>query len=548
MLATSTETRKLVIMPSMESDHASAISSPPESLEIPRTEATSRDAAATSSPAAHHRPPPTAEQLLRLIASAPQPWFPATYAAQCGINRDQLDEPLLQLRWTELIQVVDWVRGVGQGYEITDAGRLAVKDAAVMNRFRQAWQNASTPPSPRTTEAEPNASPWQPEAEADDAALNFRPPLVVPVLVLANVVWFLVCVVMSLRRGFTVMRSLTEGHRDVLHELGAIMGSDLLQGEWWRLLTCCFVHIGALHLIANMLALAMMGPLAELLWGRWRLLLIYAIAGWSGSVVAMLLRPETLLAGASGAIWGILMSLFVWLYSYRRYLPADVATDWFRRLLVVFILSAGVSFLPGISWEGHLGGGVAGFLTAGLLTTARRGDRLRQISAWFLMVLLPVLAVAALAAAMDAPGMAAWQQLRERAAHQHALEIEHTYNTAIAPRLAELAPARLKPEEAQIGMLLLRKRSPEKIAAAEAQVKHWKTLAATLVQITSREPTGNLAFDQQCQRIHAFAQARLKSFDLLLELLAAPEQPAAAQWDAWRAQQRFAEQLWPLPP
>jgi membrane associated rhomboid family serine protease len=503
--------------------------------------------------------PPTAEALLHIIARSQQPWFPAEYATQSGIERDALDEPLMQLRGAELIRVIDWVRGVGQGYEITDEGRRAIADSAVMQRARQAWQQATALSSPRPGPPDPAKPAWPAVPVVDEVDLNFRAPMVVPILLLANVAWFLVGVVLSVRRGWTVWRSVTEGHPDVLHELGAITGRDLLHGEWWRLLTCCFVHIGALHLIANMLALAMMGPLAELLWGRLRLLLIYAIAGWSGSVLAMLLRPESLLAGASGAIWGILMSLFVWLYSYRRLLPGDLVADWFRRLMIVFVLSAGVSLLPGISWEGHLGGGFAGLLTAGLLTTARCGDRPRQISAWLLLTLLPVLAVAALAAAMDAPGMAAWQQLRERIAHPKGLHnpthhdaklraIEHTYNTEVAPRLAELSPTRLKPEEAKIGMLLLRKRSPEQIAAAEAQVKNWKALAEAILQYTPREPTGIQTFDAQCERIHAFAHARLKSFDLLLSLLTAPEPPSATQWDAWRTQQRAADQLWPLPP
>lgn len=543
----------------MESDRESSPPSHTASSGSAPTEPANRTTAASASPPAATSPPLTAERLLHIIAHSQQPWFPAEYATQTGIDRDALDEPLMQLRCAELIQVIDWVRGVGQGYEITDEGRRAVADPAVLQRARQTWQQATAAPMPRPGPADPVNTTGQPVPVVDEAGLNFRAPLVVPMLLLANVVWFLVGVVLSIRRGWTVWRSFTEGHPDVLHELGAVTGSDLLHGEWWRLLTCCFVHIGALHLIANMLALAMMGPLAELLWGRHRLLLIYVIAGWSGSVLAMLVQPESLLAGASGAIWGILMSLFVWLYSYRRSLPGDLVADWFRRLVIVFVLSAGVSFLPGISWEGHLGGGLAGFLTAGLLTTARSGDRPRQISAWLLLALIPVLAVAALAAAMDAPGMAAWQQLRERLAHRDNLptrihnnaklrEIEHTYNTEVAPRLAELSPTRLKPEEAKIGMLLLRKRSPEKIAAAEAQVKNWKALAEAILQYTPREPTGIPPFDDQCARIHAFAHARLKSFDLLLSLLTSPEPPSATQWDAWRAHQRTADQLWPLPP
>ena len=88
---------------------------------------------------------------------------------------------------------------------------------------------------------------------------------------------------------------------------GAVSGADLLNGEWWRLLTACFVHIGALHLIGNMFALAMMGPLAELLWGRGRLLLIYLASGLAGSAnsngpVNWSKTPVLPLNGSSGPV------------------------------------------------------------------------------------------------------------------------------------------------------------------------------------------------------------------------------------------------------
>ena len=153
--------------------------------------------------------------------------------------------------------------------------------------------------------------------------------------------WFFVCAVVSIRWGLTPTRALSEGHPPVLHRFGAVSGLDLLKGEWWRLISCCFVHFGAFHLVVNMLALAMMGPLAELLWGRGRLVIIYFVSGLAGSALAMALRPDSVLAGASGAIWGIQMSLFAWLFTFRQRLPPDLVSDWFRRLCVVFALNAG---------------------------------------------------------------------------------------------------------------------------------------------------------------------------------------------------------------
>ncbi len=300
----------------------------------------------------------------------------------------------------------------------------------------------------------------------------------------------------------------------------------------------------------------MMGPLAELLWGRMRLLLIYFISGLAGSTLAMALRPDTLLAGASGAIWGIQMSLFAWLFAFRRHLPPELASDWFRRLCVVFILNAGVSFLPGVSWEGHLGGGVAGFLAAGILNTARFGDQRRRISAWALLALLPVLSVAGLAMAMDAKGMPGWQHLRQRVASEQEVreggerrqklrDAENEFNTQVAPRLVQLAPESVKQPEVEAGLLLaLKTRSPERTSATRAKVASLKTTAAEVVQLTTRESTGIKPFDQHRERARAFAAARVKSFDLLLAMFASADPPTAEAWSAWQTARQDADRLW----
>ena len=352
-----------------------------------------------------------------------------------------------------------------------------------------------------------------------------NPPLVVPVLLMANALWFFVCAVWSIRWGLTPARALSESHPEVLHRFGAVTGIDLVNGEWWRLLSSCFVHFGAWHLIINMLALAMMGPLAELLWGRGRLLLIYFLSGLAGSSLAMALRPDSILAGASGAIWGIQMSLFAWLFTFRQHLPPDLASDWFRRLSVVFVLNAGVSFLPGVSWEGHLGGGVAGFAVAGLLNAARFGDRPRRVSAWILLALLPLLCIAGVAAAMDAKGMPGWQHLHQRLASEQEPQRERSnsgtqapvereqklrdaqieFNREVIPRLAQLGPEAVKPIEGEVGVLLsLSKRSPERVTAAQARVQcRSRRRPNAAVQLTTREPTGSEEFNRHRERCTA---------------------------------------------
>ncbi|QJW96492.1 rhomboid family protein [Frigoriglobus tundricola] len=492
---------------------------------------------------------PTAVSLLRAIAAADGPWFPARFAAAVSVPRDSLDEPLTELRVAGFVRVAEWVRGVGQGYAITPEGATAAADPAVLDLLsRPAVEHAGAAvPAPG-----PGAGSADPEPQETDLALT--PPIVVPVLLMANALWFFVCAVWGIRWGLTPARVLTEGHRDVLHRFGAVSGTDLIAGEWWRLLSSCFVHIGLLHLVGNMFVLAMMGPLAELLWGRGRLLLIYLISGLAGSSLAMALRPDSILAGASGAIWGIQMSLFAWLFAFRHHLPADLAADWFRRMFVVFVLNVSLSFLDGVSWEGHLGGGVAGFLVAGLLNAVRFGDPQRRGTAYGLLALIPVLCVVGVAAVMDANGTPGWRRLHlrlesERGASEalarqqklRAAQVE--YNAEIAWRLAELSPERVRPFEWRALVLLGRTQRPgEKVSEFHQRAEALKGVADALVTCATRESSGDEAFDRHRERVRACAVARARAMGLLLGLLETNGPPPEAAMDAWRAARAEADQ------
>ena len=63
--------------------------------------------------------------------------------------------------------------------------------------------------------------------------------------------------------GLPIGKYLTDPQPATLVQIGAVHGEWLQRGEWWRLFSACFVHIGILHLLVNMFALAMMGPLGR---------------------------------------------------------------------------------------------------------------------------------------------------------------------------------------------------------------------------------------------------------------------------------------------
>ncbi len=78
-----------------------------------------------------------------------------------------------------------------------------------------------------------------------------------------------------------------------------------LEGDWWRLISNCFLHIGILHLAMNMYALLYIGLLLEPLLGRTRFIIAYLLTGLTASIASLWWHDFTISAGASGAIFGM---------------------------------------------------------------------------------------------------------------------------------------------------------------------------------------------------------------------------------------------------
>jgi membrane associated rhomboid family serine protease len=179
-----------------------------------------------------------------------------------------------------------------------------------------------------------------------------RPGVVSLILGLLNVVAFVVTVA-------TAPGGLTGNTGSKLFdELELVPIRVAVDGEYWRLLGSAFLHIGLLHLAGNMLALAIVGPALERVFGWWRFLAIYLVAALGGSVAVYLFgSPFGAVAGASGAIYGLFAATLI----VVRKLGLDA-----RFIVVAIALNFAVSLGPGISLLGHLGG----FISGGLLTLA----------------------------------------------------------------------------------------------------------------------------------------------------------------------------------
>jgi rhomboid protease GluP len=154
---------------------------------------------------------------------------------------------------------------------------------------------------------------------------------------------------------------------------GADFGSLTLDGQWWRMLTALFVHIGLLHLVVNMAVLVGIGTVIEAAAGTPLFAAVYLAAGVGGSAASLAWHPFQISAGASGAIFGLYGAFAVLLMLRRREMPDDVlAQQWKSAVFFVgYNLLYGLA-RPEIDMAAHVGGLLTGF-AVGLLALASAG-------------------------------------------------------------------------------------------------------------------------------------------------------------------------------
>ena len=166
----------------------------------------------------------------------------------------------------------------------------------------------------------------------------------------------------------------------------ALIGVEVADGEWYRMLTSAFLHGSLIHLGFNMLMLWWFGQALESMLGRARFLGVYLVSALAGSAGALLLSGEFVpTVGASGAVFGILGAGVV--------LERKQINVFGGRALIVVILNLAFTFLvPNISIGGHLGGLIGGMLAMAALSIAGRHPVYGRFD---LLSLLALLAIAA---------------------------------------------------------------------------------------------------------------------------------------------------------
>ena len=172
-----------------------------------------------------------------------------------------------------------------------------------------------------------------------------KKPVVTYALILINVFMFLF--------------PLINGTIEEFYNLFASYGPFVKMGDYYRLISAAFMHANIAHLIFNMYALWIIGMQLESFIGKWRYLVVYLFSAISGSLLSVIVTPDAVSVGASGAIFGLLGALLYFGYHYRVYLGTVIKSQIIPLIVINLLLGF---MVPGIDNAAHIGGLIGGTL------------------------------------------------------------------------------------------------------------------------------------------------------------------------------------------
>ncbi len=161
---------------------------------------------------------------------------------------------------------------------------------------------------------------------------------------------------------------------DLMIALGAKDNASILAGQFWRLITPVFLHSNPLysssgfnptalmHIGFNMYALYIVGPFLERVYGHWRFVLLYFLAGFGGGVASFIFSSSVSI-GASGALFGLFAAQAIFFYM-NKHLFRDNAKGALQQVVMLVVINFAIGLSPGIDNWGHLGGFLSGLAFA----------------------------------------------------------------------------------------------------------------------------------------------------------------------------------------
>ena len=159
--------------------------------------------------------------------------------------------------------------------------------------------------------------------------------------------------------------------------------SKILNGEYYRLLSCIFMHGGIIHLLCNMYCLYVIGPQVESFFGKIKYIVIYLLSGIIGSLMSLSITNSISL-GASGAIFGLLGSILYFGYHYRVYLSQAIKSQ----IIPIIVLNLFLGFmLNGVDNAAHIGGLIGGVLVSMMAGVKYKSSTMEKVNGLILTII-----------------------------------------------------------------------------------------------------------------------------------------------------------------
>lgn len=208
-----------------------------------------------------------------------------------------------------------------------------------------------------------------------ESIFTYGKPRFTYIFILLNILMF---IILELSGGSTNIETLIQN--------GAKYNPAIMDGEWWRLVTSIFLHIGTLHLVMNMIALYYLGIIVERIYGSGRFLVIYFLSGIGGSLTSFAFNVN-ISAGASGALFGLFGALLFFGLIHKRLFQQTLGKNIIFILIINLVIGI---FIPQIDMGAHLGGLIGGFLASVITYLPKKKHPLLQSAATviFLFILI----------------------------------------------------------------------------------------------------------------------------------------------------------------
>lgn len=144
---------------------------------------------------------------------------------------------------------------------------------------------------------------------------------------------------------------------------GAYYKSLIVAGEFWRLLSCGFIHVSAMHLLVNMFALGNIGRFMEIQVGAKKYLTIIIVSIIGGSIFQFIVAGNSVAVGLSGGLYGLVAA-----YTYLLCVTGAIKDPVIKSNLIrIYLINLMINFMPGVAYSAHLGGYIFGVFVMAIM-------------------------------------------------------------------------------------------------------------------------------------------------------------------------------------